>query len=258
MPDTHGYGWNPDAPDDRDYHLASPAPEAVANLPKSVDLRGPNMPDVYDQGQLGSCTANAAAGLMQYERRKAGHAPDFVPARLFVYYEERVIEGTVGEDSGAQLRDAAKVLATSGVCPETDWPYDISTFTRPPTPQMFVDAAPHKAVRYARVAQDLTHLKATVAAGNPIMFGFTVYASFESAEVARTGVMPMPKRGEQILGGHATLIVGYDDAHSAFLVRNSWGSGWGQGGYFWMPYPYATNRRLASDFWTVTVVDQAA
>jgi C1A family cysteine protease len=252
-----GYGWKPDPLDVRDHHLAPLAPWIGARLPRKVDLRGPNMPDVYDQGQLGSCTANAAGALLQFERRKAGHTPDFVPARLFVYYQERVLDGTVGQDSGAYLRDAAKVLATFGACPETDWPYDISTFTQKPTQHMIDDAAQHKAVSYARVSQDLAHLKACVAGGNPIMFGFTVYESFESQAVATTGIMPMPTKGERILGGHAVAIVGYDNAKRAFLVRNSWGPGWGDHGYFWMPYLYATNSGLASDFWTVTVVDHA-
>ena len=133
MAEHGGYGWKPDTPDSRDRQFAPALDPATTALPPSVDLRGANMPDVYDQGQLGSCTGNAWAALMQFERRRLGHTPDFVPARLFVYYEERVIEHSVGRDSGAQLRDGAKVLAGYGAPPETDWPYDISTFTQAPT-----------------------------------------------------------------------------------------------------------------------------
>jgi C1A family cysteine protease len=255
MAEHGGYGWKPDSADSRDYHFAPALDPATTALPPSVDLRGSNMPDVYDQGQLGSCTGNAWAALMQFERRRLGHTPDFVPARLFIYYEERVIENSVGQDSGAQLRDGAKALANNGAPPETDWPYDISTFTEAPTAQMTADAASHKAVAYGRVTQTAPQCKATLAGGNPFVFGFTVYASFESQAVAQSGIVPMPKSGEQVVGGHAVMACGYDDSAQMFLIRNSWGTGWGQNGYFQMPYAYLLDHHLASDLWRLTMVD---
>ena len=255
MPEHGGYGWKPDTPDSRDYQFAATLDPATVALPATVDLRGPNMPDVYDQGQLGSCTANAWGALMQFERRRLGHTPDFVPARLFIYYQERVIEHSVAQDSGAQLRDGAKALAGSGAPPETDWPYDISTFAHAPSAKMTSDAASHRAVAYGHVTQTAPQCKATLAGGNPFVFGFTVYASFESRAVAQSGIVPMPTSGEQIVVGHAVMACGYDDTAQMFLIRNSWGSGWGQHGYFQMPYTYLLDPHLASDLWRLTMVD---
>ncbi len=230
---------------------------AAAPLPAVTDLRGALMPPVYDQGQLGSCTANAWAALMQYERRRLGHTPDFNPARLFIYFQERTIEHTVSQDSGAQLRDGAKALAKVGAPPEADWPYDITTFSHRPTPQAVSDAAQHKAVTYGRVPQTEQGCKATLAGGNPFVFGFTVYAAFESQPVAASGILPLPQPGEKVVGGHAVMAVGYDDAAKTFLIRNSWGANWGQAGYFTMPYSYLLDKNLASDLWRLTMVDAA-
>jgi C1A family cysteine protease len=124
-----GYGWIPDLPDHRDHLYAAPPPRLTA-LPPSTDLR-PQCPPVYDQGQLGSCTANAIAGAIEFDQMKQGQTP-FVPSRLFIYYNERDIEGTVGSDSGAQIRDGIKSVAQQGVCPEPEWPYDITKFTEKP------------------------------------------------------------------------------------------------------------------------------
>src|SRR5450631_3498884 len=124
------YGWLPDLPDQRDLSYAAPAP-LLKKLPASVDLR-PQCPPVYDQGQLGSCTANAIAGAVQFDEIRSGIAPTWTPSRLFIYYNERALEGTVSADSGAQIRDGIKVIAKLGVCPESDWPYDITKFTEKP------------------------------------------------------------------------------------------------------------------------------
>ena len=246
------YGWVPDLPDARDHMYAAPV-AMLAALPPKVDLR-PNCPPVYDQGQLGSCTGNAIAGAVQFEREKQHLTPDFVPSRLFIYYGERVIEGTVGTDSGAQIRDGIKVVANQGVPPETDWPYDITKFTQKPPPAAFSDALHDRAVSYSRLTQTLTQMKGCLASGFPFVFGFTVYDSFESQTVAQTGVVPMPAAGESVLGGHAVMAVGYDDTQQRFIVRNSWGPGWGMQGYFTIPYAYLTAHNLASDFCTVRLV----
>jgi C1A family cysteine protease len=246
------YGWIPDLPDARDHVYAAPR-EVLARLPSNVDLR-PQCPAVYDQGELGSCTANAIGGAMEFERLKQ-KLSDFVPSRLFIYYNERVIEGTVGTDSGAQIRDGIKTVATQGACPETEWPYDISKFTQAPPQQCYTDALKDRAVSYSRVVRTLNQMKGCLAAGYPFVFGFTVYESFESQAVAESGNVPMPSPGEQVLGGHAVMAVGYDDSTTRFIVRNSWGAGWGLKGHFTMPYAYLTDSNLSDDFWTIRLIN---
>jgi C1A family cysteine protease len=246
------YGWIPDLPDARDHLYAAPAP-VMAKLPSKMDLRSQCSP-VYDQGQLGSCTANAIGGAIQFDRMKQNLTPNFVPSRLFIYYNERVIEGTVATDSGAQIRDGIKTVATQGACPEPDWPYDISKFAVPPPKADFTEALGNRAVSYNRLVQNLNLLKGCLASGYPFVFGFTVYESFESQAVAQTGIVPMPSPGEKVLGGHAVMAVGYDDSTQRFIVRNSWGTSWGIGGYFMMPYAYVTDSNLADDLWTIRLV----
>jgi C1A family cysteine protease len=242
---AHKYGWVRDLPDQRDFMYAAPAANMAA-LPPKVDLRPECPKTVYDQGQLGSCTANAIAGALEFDRIKEG-LPDFTPSRLFIYYNERVMENTVGTDSGAQIRDGIKSVGSVGAPPETDWPYNIAEFAvKPP------------AVQYQRVAQVLGQMKGCLASGYPFVYGFTVYESFESPQVAQTGVVPMPASSEKVLGGHAVLAVGYDDSAQRFIVRNSWGPGWGIGDYFTVPYGYLTDSHLSDDFWTIRLVAKAA
>jgi C1A family cysteine protease len=245
------FGWTPDLPDQRDFPYRVPRRTAAA-LPSAVDLR-PQMPAVYDQGQLGSCTSNAIGGAFEFELIKQKE-PDFVPSRLFIYYNERVIERTVDEDSGAQLRDGMKTLAKQGVCPEPEWPYIISRFATKPTAACYADAKKHLGITYMRVAQDVPEMRGCVAAGYPFIFGFTVYESFESDAVTRTGNVPMPSGMERTLGGHAMCVVGYDNPKKQFIVRNSWGTSWGKKGYGTMPYAYFTNTDLSADFWTLRAV----
>jgi len=231
------YGWLPDLPDQRDHFYAAPV-ELAGVLPAKADLR-PQCPPVYDQGQLGSCTANAIAGAIEFDRLKQ-KLGDFTPSRLFIYYNERAIEHTIDSDSGAQIRDGIKSVGKQGDCPETEWPYVIARFKTRPKSQCYADALKYRAVLYQRLT--------------PFVFGFTVYESFESAQVARTGHASLPKSGETIVGGHAVVGVGYDDAKQWFVVRNSWGGKWGMKGYFTLPYAYVTDDNLASDFWTIRVV----
>jgi C1A family cysteine protease len=246
------YGWKPDLPDYRD--LVYAAPEAVlAALPAKIDLTA-KCPPVYDQGQLGSCTANAISGAFEFELMKQ-NSPVFAPSRLFIYYNERVIENTVSTDSGAQIRDGIKSVNTQGVCNETAWPYVINEFAVKPFQTCYTAALNHLVTSYQSVNQDLNQMKGCLADGYPIVIGFTVYQSFESPEVAKTGVLNMPKPHEAVVGGHAVVVVGYDDASKRFIMRNSWGTGWGMQGYFTMPYDYLLNPKLASDFWTIRLVE---
>lgn len=246
------YGWNPDLPDHRDHFYAAP-PVTLTALPPKTDLR-PDCPPVYDQGQLGSCTANAIAGAVEFEQMKQNLPQVFVPSRLFIYYNERAIEGTVSQDSGAQLRDGIKTVGNQGACPEKEWPYVITKFAQRPPAPCYQDAVQFRALSYQRVAQNLNQMKGCLASGYPFVFGFVVYESFESAEVAKTGLVPMPASDEQQLGGHAVMAVGYDDGKQVFIARNSWGAGWGQKGYFSMPYAYLLQSSLSADFWTIRLV----
>src|SRR4051812_44253753 len=252
------YGWKPDLPDHRDFNYA--VPHAIAAvLPPKVDLR-PGCPKVYDQGQIGSCTANAIAAAIEFEQIKQ-RLPEFTPSRLFIYYNERTMEGTSPSvDSGAQIRDGVKSVANLGACPETSWPYDDANknqapcpacaYAKKPSATAFAEAAKHKIKVYQRLnSGQLSSLKGCLASGYPFIFGFTVYDSFESAHVAKTGVLSMPASNEHVVGGHAVLAVGYDDSTSRFIVRNSWGPRWGMKGYFTIPYLYLTNGQLADDFW---------
>jgi C1A family cysteine protease len=245
------FGWIPDLPDRRDHVYAAPH---VSTLPAAADLR-PGCPPVYDQGSLGSCTANAIVAALEFDQIKQ-HAPDvFVPSRLFVYYNERVIEGTIDEDAGAMIRDGIKSVAKQGAPPEPLWPYTVSEFRSKPPAAAFSAARAHQAVEYQRLTQTSDQLRGCLASGFPFVFGFTVYESFESETVARTGRVPMPTAGEAVLGGHAVMAVGYDDRRASFIVRNSWGDGWGMKGYFTMPYAYVTDQDLCDDFWTIRLVE---
>lgn len=251
------YGWLPDLPDQRDHLYAAP-PAVISALPSSVDLTS-KCPPVYDQGQIGSCTANSIAGALEFDRLKQG-LQDFVPSRLFIYYNERAMEGTVNSDSGAMIRDGIKSVGTLGDCPENLWPYDGSPFppnpklTQKPTQACYAQALKYKAIQYQRLSQILNQLKGCLASGYPFVFGFTVYESFESNTVAQTGHAPLPSPREAVIGGHAVMAVGYDDSHQWFIIRNSWGTGWGLKGYFTLPYSYLTDRHLSSDFWTIRLV----
>jgi C1A family cysteine protease len=246
---NYKFGWKPQKPDIRDYKYV---PKAIV-LPSSVDLRS-QCPSIYDQGQLGSCVANAVCGTVEFDRIKQGDT-DWTPSRLFNYYNTRVIEGTVDYDAGAEIRDSVKSMVQSGDCPETEWPYDISQFTVQPPAQDYTDATKYEALVYQAVNQDETTMKTILASGYPIVVGFTVYNSFYDADT--TGIVNMPGSLDYVIGGHAVLVVGYDDSTQRWLCRNSWGTGWGMSGYFTIPYAYFTNTDLASDFWLIQTVSDS-
>lgn len=244
------YGWIADIPDQRDLVFRGPK-RVVEELPPSADLR-PDCPPVYDQGKLGSCTANAIGAAMEYDLMRQGLDPK-TPSRLFIYYNERLIEGTVRVDAGAMIRDGIKSVNKQGACAEENWPYDIARFSRKPGKSCYAKARSCRVTKYERILT-LDDMKACLAGGYPFTFGFSVYESFESEEVARTGVVNMPSLRERQIGGHAVLAVGYDDAAERFTVRNSWSGDWGQDGYFTMPYDYLTDRDLSDDMWKIETV----
>lgn len=243
------YGWRPDLPDHRDfrYSLTMKPPTKV---PSKVDLRA-LLPPVQDQGELGSCTAHATVAMLEHNQIEIGQ-PLTPLSRLFAYYNARVVENSAGSDSGAALRDVIASLASQGVCQESDWPYDPAQFAVRPTDACYAEAANAKISVYARLTT-LDDMLVCLASGHPFVFGFTVYQSFESKEVAATGIVNMPGSAESALGGHAVCAVGYDQDAARFIIRNSWGPDWGQAGYFTMPFDYVTNTNLADDIWAVQV-----
>jgi len=244
-----GLGWKPDRPDPRDVKLMLP-PMLMVQRPSHVDLRDHCNIPVYDQGELGSCTANGIAAAYQFDMVFQKCPVDFMPSRLFIYWNERYMEGTVNEDAGAEIRDGIKSIGQFGVCPETEWPYNIDQFIAKPFQLCYDNALLHRAISYRRVTPNLNMLRSALAGGLPVVFGTELYESFESEETARTGIVTMPEPGEAELGGHCMALWGYDDPTQTFLVRNSWGPDWGQGGYCLMPYPYIVSD-MTSDFWSL-------
>lgn len=245
-------GWKPDVPDQRDHPYAMRLGiEAPAALPASVDLR-PHCPPVYQQGSLHSCTANAIGAAFGFLEIKSGN-PGFDPSRLFIYYNERKLENTTDSDSGAYLRDGIKCIASSGICEEAAWPYELGKFSDQPPDASYQAALTYKALSYFRLNNaNIDELKSCLAAGFPFVFGFAVYDSFYDAD-GNGGIVRLPGN-ETMKGGHAVLAVGYDDATERFTVQNSWGTAVGDRGYYYMPYKYLTSNQLADDFWTVRSV----
>ena len=251
------YGWIPDLPDQRDYLYSSVKPKI--RLPKQVDLTG-FCSVVEDQSRLGSCTACALAGNLEFIDIKGitGTVPAFWGlsrlgkytdvSRLFIYYNERALRNNEDFDSGASLRDGIKTLRKQGFCWEKNWPYLIKRFDQRPPRKCYLEAKNHLIESYYRI-HTLSEMLTCLTQGYPFVFGFTVYESFESKQTEKTGRAMMPEKGERVIGGHAVLAVGYNQKEKRFLVRNSWGAKWGMCGYFTLPYEYVET--LAADFWTI-------
>jgi C1A family cysteine protease len=250
---TAHYGWIPDIPDHRDLIYAAPRP-IIKKLPLKADLRK-ECPPIYDQGQIRSCTANAIGAAFEFGLDRENRSKDFMPSRLFIYYNERSMENTINSDSGAQIRDGIKSVVKQGVCPESIWAYDPQKLTKKPQVKCYKAALKHQVESYHRVNRNINQMKGCLADGYPFVFGFTVYSSFESGSVANSGILNMPQKNEQNMGGHAVLAVGYNDKAKRFIVRNSWGTNWGLAGYFTMPYDYLLDENLSDDFWTIRLVE---
>eukprot|EP00438_Fugacium_kawagutii_P014357 Skav227969 [mRNA] locus=scaffold5474:32072:32980:+ [translate_table: standard] len=264
------FGWIPDLPDHRDLHMTFKPVAAPSHIQKKkegdkehVDLRPQNggFP-IFNQGHLGSCTANALAAAFHFTLHKMtveGHPEfkDFTPSRLYIYYNERYVEGSVDRDAGAMIRDGIKVMEKLGVCPESMWKYDDGPtfFKTQPEKQCYELGQKCKVKGYARVAQNLDQMKQCIKNGYPFVFGFTVLTSFSDEQVVKTGKMLMPPPGDKVRGGHAVTAVGFDDFQQVFIVRNSWGEDWGDRGYFYMPYAYICDPQLAQDFWAINFVE---
>jgi C1A family cysteine protease len=246
------FGWTPDLPDHRD-QIYTVSRKSRRALPPQVDLRV-YCPPIYSQGKLHSCTANAIGAAIEFDQIKQQSSKTFTPSRLFIYYNERWMRGTVDSDQGAGIREGIKTVGRQGVCPERLWPYKIRKFRMKPPPKCYREARKHPALVYRRLTRKLTDMKICLASGFPFIVGLTVYDSFESKKVKRTGRAPIPRRREKSRGGHAVLVVGYEEKDRHFIVRNSWGKDWGMNGYFTLPYDYLTHSHLSDDFWTIRVV----
>ena len=270
------YGFIKSKPDTRDL-LIKFTEQHVMNFLKSIgsktiinnsifDLRKivalPQALSEMDQGQLGSCLANAISFAYAFDELKQKNKEIFLPSRLFIYWNTRSMENTINQDAGGEIRDGIKTINTYGVCDEHLWIYDILNFKTKPSAEAFQEANNSKSVAYARIdfTDDKTlndrinHLKKSLMSGFPFVFGFQVYPNFESEEVGKTGILDLPDPDDQPIGGHAVCAVGFDDTKKSFIVKNSWGSKWGLNGYFYMPYNYTANPDLSDDFWVIQTV----
>lgn len=243
------YGWRPDTPDSRDIYIRLPS---VYNE-KNVDLRSELMPPVYNQGDISSSVANAVLSSWTYDtnkkNQKTNTLTEIEPSRLFVYLNQRIIDGTTELDVGGSIRDSLKVLNGVGVCREEQFPYNTTRDIKyPPTEQVFKKAGENKGIKYQKLIPLTGNIKSALSLGYPIVFGFSVYESFDQLDKYFT--VPIPKPQEKVIATHCALICGFDNKYRKFLVRNSWGDEWGDGGYCWIPYKYISEGRCA-DFWII-------
>ena len=250
---VHIAGWKPSRPDHRD-QLRKLQPPGTTPPASFLDMSVKLVPalGVYDQGTVGDCTANMGLAAFRWLYWKAGvtNIPQF--SRFYQYAKTRYDEGTpLTEDSGASIRDAVAALHLHGACPEALWPStdDALGWQQAPTPECDGAAQQHETLSYHPL-YTLTEIKQQIANWWPVCFGFSVPESFMSAQVAQTGVALYPGKNEQMVGGHAVLAIGYDDAKGGVLCLNSWGPDWGLAGTFYLPYGYFTDG-LASDFWVM-------
>ena len=262
------YGWKPDVPDHRD-RTYTQLFRLKRELPSAVDLRDTGfLKPIYNQLALGSCTGNAISKAIRFDMLRQADPDAVVPSRLFIYYNERVLEDTVPQDCGAQIRDGIKSISNFGVCDESMWPYDIDKFAVRPPDECYSSALDHQALAYHRLSHSILEMKDCLSNGLPFIFGFSVFESFESQLVSDTGVLPYPALSEYALGGHAVLAVGYIDGpvtkmingnqvvlRNVVIAQNSWDEDWGDGGYFYIPYSYISNPDLADDRWVLTLME---
>lgn len=274
LPDRPVFNLSPDRPDARDFRVMAPPP-ALHVLPPRVDLLEQGIvPEIWNQGSLGSCTGHGGGRAHEIERRRQGFAPRR-PSRLALYYFGRDLEGTVNEDAGVTVRSCIKAMAKFGVPDEQLWPYDLARWSTRPSAEAYVDAERHQLVRYTRLGS-VEQICASLAAGRPVVFGFTVFSSFQGAETASTGTVRMPAPSEVSLGGHCMCFTGYEitsagkprgglfgklldrvlgarEQDGYLIADNSWGVEWGKGGRCRMPFTFV--RKHAWDFWTVEAVE---
>jgi C1A family cysteine protease len=246
----HIYNYRFQNVDLRDF-IYRPIPKD-SPIPSVVDLFA-LCPPVYDQQSLDSCASNVISAAI-YARRKVEGLPELNPSRLWIYYQARKVEGTISEDVGASIRSTIKGAAKAGYCSEELLPYNIEHFADTPPAECVEQASENLVKSYGVVRPKLHDLKSCLVQKFCVSVGITVYSSFKSKKVETSGLVPMPKKKEELLGGLALLIVGYDDEKEVFKVRNSWGPEWGDKGYCYIPYPYMLDPELAGDFWRIALV----
>lgn len=246
-------GCLPSLPDNRDFKW-SVAASTIAALPTSIDLRSKFPMPAFDQGRLGSCVAQATSAAIQFDRYKQRKI-SYKPSPLFIYYNARALQGQINEDAGTSVTAAMKTVNHDGACSESNWTYNISKFAVKPSAKAYKEALKAQVIGYYRLNNTLAEMKGCLAEGFPFVCGVTIYGSFISHTTAVSGDVSIPAKTEPLLGGHAILIVGYDDATGKFIGRNSWGTNWGKQGYFTIPYEYLINPLLAWDFWVIKAVE---
>jgi C1A family cysteine protease len=242
----HNYGFRKDVNFQNDFETISKP--CIVSIPPKFSLEA-KMPPVYDQGQLGSCTANALCGGVEYLEKQP-----VSPSRLFLYYNERLLQGTTQQDSGSTIGTGITALINYGIVAESVWPYDTNDWNVKPDQQAYTEAKKDLLISFTHLT-NLDVIKESIYRGYPVSFGFQVYEYMESNAMERNGILRLPVPGEKLLGGHAVLAVGYDDDTQMIRVRNSWGAYWGLNGYFDMPYKYITDPNLASDFWAINKME---
>lgn len=265
---VHLSGWKPDRPDHRDQRYAIPLMSPIErvqmqrNLPSSqLGIRIPWLENlgIYNQLNIGSCTANGVLAALRWLyvmagfTKSSGNVPEF--SRLYQYAKARQNEGTpLSEDGGCTIRGAISTLHTNGACPEKLWPYLTNRFDEAPPMTCDIEAEKHQSMAYHRVPNDVLSIRRELAAGYPVVFGFTVYESFMSDKVAKTGVVPIPQNNEKTAGGHCMNIIGSCMERQAFLCSNWWGAEWGDEGLCWMPH-WFWEEKVASDPWVIRTAE---
>ena len=217
---------------------------------KIIDLR-PLCPPVVDQGDLATDSASALCSALEMIEIKAGR-PNVRLSRLFLYYNQRDIENSLESDNGAKIASGLRSLEKQGCCTEESWKYNALNFATRPSEACYMEGLIHK-IASSQHIENLDQMRSCLADGFPFVFSMTIYESFQDPSVEKTGIVTMPKQGEQYFGSMAVLAVGYDDFKKTLIVRNSFGPSWGNKGYFTLPYAYATAKDMASDFWALAI-----
>ena len=253
------FGCKRDTFDHRDHHKVYEMVPSCHSHPQ-VDLRK-NVEKVYDQGRIRSCTANAVCAAYAFDLKKEmpnSTTCDRVdPSRLFVYYNARKLSGETSNDSGVSVREALKAFKCNGVCKEFYWPYNIDKVTSEPTRTSYERAKGNSISKYERISHhDIDQFRACLKDGCPFVFAFGVYESFYCSANQHHGKMPMPTADDKFQENHAVMAVGYNDNASHFIILNSWGKGWGDNGYFYMPYDFIKQYQYCFDFWKISFASE--
>jgi len=218
--------------------------EEINNEKKIVDLRN-NFSEIYDQGKINSCTANALCSIFEYDNK------NFRGSRLFLYYNERSLINENDIDNGGYIEDGIKSLKLYGLCKETDWIYNIDNVLIKPDKKAYEEAKKNFIIEALNINNDLKTIKEWLNKNEPITLGILIYSNFMNNNSAKTGKISLPSKNDKLLGGHAVIICGYNDNENIFILRNSWGNYWGDKGYFYLPYEYITNNELSGNLWII-------